>query len=189
MLYFLIEKIKYCNKARFQTEKGGKKIQMKKVAAYLEENLEEIIMVTLLAALSMVMITQVVARYVFKSGFVWAEEFCRYCFVYSGMFSAGYCIRKNVSIRVDALYGFFPKALRVVIDYTGKILITLVYAYLAYGSIKLISTTTSVSTAMQLPMKYVYASIPLGFGLGAVRGVQDLVVYTKKLLAGKKEEK
>ena len=162
---------------------------MKKIVAYLEENLEEIVMVILLAALSLVMIAQVVARYVFKSGFTWAEEFCRYCFVYSGMFSAGYCIRKKVAIRVDALYGFFPKAVKIVIDYAGKLLLTGVYAYLAYGSIGLIRSTTSISTAMQLPMQYVYAAIPMGFGLGAIRGVQDLVHYTREVFGGKKEER
>ncbi len=160
---------------------------MKKVFSYLEENLEEILMVILLAAFSLVMIAQVVARKVFQSGFVWAEEFCRYCFVYTGMLSAGYCIRKKVAIRVDALYGFFPKALQIVIDYAGKLLITAVYAYLAYSSIGLISTTTSISTAMQLPMKYVYASLPLGFGLGAIRGVQDLVNYTRQTFRKKEE--
>ena len=159
---------------------------MKKVFTYLEENLEEILMVILLVALSLVMMAQVIARYVFEAGFTWAEEFCRYCFVYSGMLSAGYCIRKGVGLRVDALYGFFPKFLKTAIDLAGKILVTVVYAYLAYGSINLIANTTSISTAMQLPMQYVYASIPLGFGLGAIRGVQDLVKFFKK--SAKKEE-
>lgn len=158
---------------------------MKTIVRYLEENLEEILMVTLLAALSLVMMAQVIARAVFEQGFTWAEEFCRYCFVYSGMFSAGYCIRKKVSIRVDAIYGFFPKGLRIAIDYIGKVMITVIYAYLAYGSINLIATTTSISTAMQLPMQYVYASIPLGFGLGTIRGIQDLIAYTKEIVSGK----
>ena len=148
---------------------------MKKIFTYLEENLEETIMVILLAALSIVMIAQVFARYVFQAGFTWAEEFCRYCFVYSGMLSAGYCIRKGIAFRVDVIFNFFPKFLRVLIDYAGKILMTVVYAFLAYKSIGLIQTTTSLSAAIQLPLKYVYMSIPLGFGLGTIRGIQDLV--------------
>ena len=103
------------------------------------------------------------------------------------MLSAGYCIRKGVGIRVDAIYGFFPKALQLVIDYAGKILLTVIYAYLAWGSIGLISITTNLSTAIQLPMKYVYMAIPLGFGLGTIRGVQDLILFTKKNLAEKEE--
>ncbi|MCI9242695.1 MAG: TRAP transporter small permease, partial [Lawsonibacter sp.] len=147
---------------------------MKRLFTYLEENLEEILMVVLLGAISLVIFAQVIAR-LFNKGFPWAEEFCRYCFVYSGLLSAGYCVRKGVGIRVDALYGFFPKGLKLAIDYAGKILLTAIYAYLAWGSIGLIANTTNLSTAIQLPMKYVYMSIPLGFGLGAIRGVQDLV--------------
>lgn len=160
---------------------------MKKVFSYLEQNLEEILMVILLGAISLVIFAQVIARF-FNQGFPWAEEFCRYCFVYTGMLSAGYCIRKGVGIRVDALYGFFPKPMKLVIDYAGKILVTAIYAYLAWGSIGLIANTTNLSTAMQLPMKYVYMAIPLGFGLGTIRGVQDLVLFTKKTFAKKEEQ-
>ena len=63
----------------------------------------------------------------------------------------------------------------------------MIYAYLAWGSISLIATTTSLSPAMQLPMKYVYMSLPLGFGLGTIRGIQNLVKYTRATF-GKKEE-
>ena len=160
---------------------------MKKVWTYLEENLEELLMVILLIVMSLVMIVQVVLR-MMNHGLTWAEELCRYCFVYSGMLSAGYCIRKGVGIRVDALFNFFPKPVKIIIDYLGKLLTTAVYAYLAYSSIGLIRTTTSISTAMQLPIKYVYAAVPLGLGLGAIRGVQDLVKYSRQVF-GRKEEK
>ena len=107
---------------------------MKKIFTYLEENLEEILMVILLGAIALVIFAQVIAR-LFDKGFPWAEEFCRYCFVYTGMISAGYCIRKGVGIRVDALYSFFPKAVQLVIDYAGKILLTgTVPSYYAFPS-------------------------------------------------------
>ena len=165
-------------------KQGGMSVQMKKVLAYLEENLEEILMVILLGAISLVIFAQVIVR-LFGGGFPWAEEFCRYCFVYTGMLSAGYCVRKGVGIRVDAVYGFLPKPLKLVIDYAGKILLTAIYAYMAWGSIGLISITTNLSTAIQLPMKYVYMAIPLGFGLGTIRGVQDLILFTKKTFGNK----
>lgn len=161
---------------------------MKKIWNYLEENLEEILMVLLLAAFSLVMFAQVIARNIFNHGFTWAEEMCRYLFVYSGLLSAGYCIRKGLGIRVDAVYSMFPKPVKVAIDLVSKVLTIVVYAYIAYKSIGLIRSTTTISSAMQLPMKYVYAAIPLGMGLGTIRGVQDLVKYCKKTF-GKGEEK
>ncbi|MBE6909988.1 MAG: TRAP transporter small permease [Ruminococcaceae bacterium] len=166
---------------------GGERTKMKKVWVYLEENLEEILMVILLAAFSLVMFVQVIARNLFHGGFTWAEEVCRYLFVYSGMLSAGYCIRKGLSIRVDAVYNFFPKPVKFIIDLFAKVLTVVVYAYLTYKSIGLIQSTTSISAAMQLPIKYVYAAIPLGMGLGTIRGVQDIFRFCKKTF-GKGEE-
>lgn len=160
---------------------------MKKVWTYLEENLEEILMVILLAAFSLVMFAQVIARNIFNHGFTWAEEVCRYLFVYSGLLSAGYCIRKGLGIRVDAVYNFFPKPVKLCIDLVSRVLTIVIYAYIAYSSIALIQTTTTISAAMQLPMQYVYASIPLGMCLGTIRGIQDLIKFCRANF-GKGEE-
>lgn len=111
----------------------------------------------------------------------WPEEIARYCYVYSGMISAGYCLRKNVNFRVDLLYQMFPRPMKILIEYVGKILVLFLYSFMAYASFNLIATTTSVSTALQLPMKYVYMSIPIGMILGVIRAIQDLIRYTMNL--------
>ncbi len=156
---------------------------MKKTLSWLDNNLEEVILLVLLGALSLVMMVQVIMRYVFQSPMSWAEEFCRYCFVYSGLLSAGYCLRKKLGISVDLIYKLLPKLLRVALDYFGKLLTLLLYGYLFYSSFGLISSTTSVSPAMQIPVKFIYIAFPVGFGLGVVRGIQDIVSYTKGLFA------
>ena len=152
---------------------------MKKVFDYLNKNLEELMMVILLAVIACVILLNVVMRYVFKQALSWPEELARYCYVYSGMFSAGYCLRRNVSFRVDLLYKVFPKPMQIAIEYTGKIIVLFLYAFMAYASLDLIAKTTSASTAMQLPMKYVYLSIPIGMTLGVIRAIQDLITYTR----------
>ncbi|MBR4578083.1 MAG: TRAP transporter small permease [Oscillospiraceae bacterium] len=161
---------------------------MKKVLAFLDENLEEYIMAFLLGVISIVMMSQVIARYVFHHGFTWAEEVCRYCFVYSGLLSAGYCARKGISLRVDAIFNFFPKPVQIIIDLLSKLLIIFLYGFFFVKSFGLIATTNNFSTAMQLPMKYVYAAIPLGMGLGVIRCVQDLIKFCAANFGKKKEE-
>lgn len=161
---------------------------MKKVLAFLDENLEEYIMAVLLGVISIVMMSQVIARYVFHNGFTWAEEVCRYCFVYSGLLSAGYCARKGIALRVDAIFNFFPKPVQIAIDIVSKLLMIFLYAFFFVNSFALIARTDNVSTAMQLPMKYVYAAIPLGMGLGIIRSVQDLIKFCMATFGKKKEE-
>ncbi|MBO6164575.1 MAG: TRAP transporter small permease [Lachnospiraceae bacterium] len=159
---------------------------MKKLFRYLDQNLEEILMVAFLTVIACVILLNVVMRYVMRRPLPWPEELARYCYVYSGMLSAGYCLRRGVNFRVDLLYKVFPKPLQVVIEYAGKLIVLFLYAYMGYSSIDLIRQTTSVSTAMQIPMNYIYLAIPIGMTLGVIRGIQDLVLYTKKTF--KKEE-
>ena len=87
---------------------------------------------------------------------------------------------------MDLIYKMFPKPVQIVIEYIGKILTLFLYAFMAYSSIDLIAKTTSASTAMQIPMKYVYLSIPIGMTLGVIRAIQDLVTYTQNTF--RKEE-
>lgn len=154
---------------------------MNKMLKWLDENLEESLMLILLGLLSVTMMGQIILRYFFSSPMPWVEEFCRYCFVYSGAISAGYCVRKRLGIRVDVLTGFLPKPLQIVMEYFSKILVTATYLFLAYHSYRLLATTTTVSPAMQLPVKYVYAALPIGFFIGVVRSVQMIIVYTQSL--------
>ena len=49
----------------------------------LDESFEEWLMVGLLVAIGIVMILQVVMRYIFKSPLAWAEEICKYMFVWT----------------------------------------------------------------------------------------------------------
>lgn len=159
---------------------------MKKFLKFLDESFEECLMVVCLVIISCVILLNVVMRYIFKAPLSWPEELARYCYVYSGMFSAGYCLRRGISFRVDLLYQVFPKPVKILIEYIGKLLVLFLYAFMAYSSINLIKTTTSISTAMQIPIKYIYLSIPIGMTLGVVRGIQDLIRYTIKTF--KKEE-
>lgn len=159
---------------------------MKKVFHYLDKNLEELLLIILLAVIACLILLNIVMRYIFKSALSWPEELCRYCYVYSGMLTAGYCIKKNAGFRVDILYNFFPRPLRIVIEYISRILVTLLWGFMAYSSIGLIAATSTVSSALKIPMQFVYLSIPIGMTLGVIRGIQDLVFYTKRTF--KKEE-
>ena len=66
-----------------ESERGGSSCTMKKLGKWLDENLEGTILMVLLAAFSCVMMLQVIMRYAFGNALSWAEEVCRYCFVYS----------------------------------------------------------------------------------------------------------
>ena len=86
---------------------------MKRFLKWLDEDLEETILMVLLVAIAVVMMAQVVMRYCFRQSMPWPEEFCRFCFVYSGFISMGYCVRRGKMLKVDILVGFFPQIVQI----------------------------------------------------------------------------
>lgn len=148
---------------------------MKRFFKWLDEDLEETILMVLLVAIAVVMMAQVIMRYFFRQSMSWPEEFCRFCFVYSGFISMGYCVRRGKMLKVDILVGFF-QALQKVLDMISRIITLLFFAYLSFYAYQ--ATMNSMrggmkSTAMELPMWIIYASVLIGSVLGVIRQIED----------------
>ena len=60
---------------------------MKKTLHWLDENLEEFILVVFLIAMTLIMGIQVFCRYVLGMSLSWSEELTRYLFIWSGFLS------------------------------------------------------------------------------------------------------
>ena len=156
---------------------------MKRVLKWLDENLEETLLMILLVAIAVVMMAQVVMRYCFRESMSWPEEFCRFCFVYSGFLSMGYCVKKGKMLKVDILVGFFPKVLQRALDLVGRIVTFLFFGYLSFYAYQ--ATMNSMrggmrSAAMEIPMWIIYAAVLIGAALGFIRQGQDLFLFFKK---------
>ena len=71
---------------------------------------EEGILAFLLAAMTLLTFVQVVLRYVFNSGFVWALEVTTYLFAWLVLFGMAYGVRVGAHIGIDALVKLLPTA-------------------------------------------------------------------------------
>ncbi len=144
----------------------------------LDESFEEWLMVGLLVAIGIVMILQVVMRYIFKSPFTWAEEICKYMFVWTSFLSMGYCFRKDMLLKVDLLYSKMSPSIKKIIDF-GSVILTLSFLSILFiRSLEVVSQIAAsgqLSPSLQLPMQYVYAASTVGFFLGLVRYIQFIV--------------
>ncbi len=72
---------------------------------------EENVLAILLALITFVSFTQVVARYGFNSGWGGALEFTRILFAWMILFGMSYGLKQGMHLGVDALVRLFPKAL------------------------------------------------------------------------------
>ncbi|MEF2553197.1 TRAP transporter small permease [Aurantimonas sp. A2-1-M11] len=73
--------------------------------------IEENILATILAAITLISFSQVVARYGFNSGWTGALELTRILFAWMILFGMSYGLKQGIHLGVDALIRLFPKPL------------------------------------------------------------------------------
>lgn len=153
-----------------------------KVIKWLDKHFEELFLVLILVSIVLVMLYQIIRRYIFNSSLTWSEEFCRYAFTWFIFIAYSYSIRLGSELRVDAVIGMLHGKARKAIDILLVLFGLLFSAYLFAQSFPLVTmcaATGELSPGMGIPKHWVYISAIVGFGLGTVRYAQLLV---KKLL-------
>lgn len=87
---------------------------MKKILHWLDENLEEFLLVLFLILMTLIMGVQVLSRYILGASLSWSEELTRYLFVWSGFLSVSYCSKKCLSIKIEQFVAVFPRRGRAI---------------------------------------------------------------------------
>lgn len=105
-----------------------------KTLKFLDKHLEEFIMVLLLSSIVVIMLFQIIRRYIFNDSLSWSEEFCRYCFIWMMFVAFSYSARLGSDLRVDALISMLPQGCRNIIEIINLILCIMVAGFLFYHS-------------------------------------------------------
>ena len=150
-----------------------------KVVRWLDENIEEVVLVVLLVVISFVMLAQVFARYVFNNSMPWPEEFCRYCYIWTVFLSLGYTIKRGNMLRVGVVMDLFPRwiqnSVTIVINLIILALLVVLFRRAVGVVLHIKNVTHEISSAMRVPMWLMYMSTVVGFGLAMIRTVQALI--------------
>ena len=143
---------------------------------WIDEHLEETILIVLLIMLSCVELAQVVIRNIpWIPALTWAEEFCRFCWIWTVFISLPYTIRKGSMLRVSALTDILPEKIRRGFNLAVSIITAAAMAMLgiySIGVVKGIAQSGETSPAMLWPMWIVYSVMVLGFFGAVIRAVQ-----------------
>lgn len=139
------------------------------------DRLEEGIMATLLAIMTLLTFIQVVLRYVFNSGWVWSLEATTYSFAWLVLLGMSYGVRTKSHIAVDLLTKKFPQPIR---QYVALLAITLCVFYsglMIYGSYDFINGLFRIGNMardIHLPKWLLSGFMPIAFALLAYRFLQ-----------------
>ncbi len=151
---------------------------IKKIIALLD-----FIQVSLFAGLVGLSFVSVFSRYIFNFSLTWAEELTRYMFVWLVYLGAALCVRRRKHIVMDIviteLKGM-PKKILSILNNLIMLAFVCVLAVQGFRMMPILSTQTS--TALQLPMSFIYAAIPVGSVLMAFYLVLDSILVLQDRL-------
>ena len=150
---------------------------------------EELITVVGLSAMTIITLVAVFFRYVLQSPIIWSEEAARYLMVWSTMLGISIATRQKAHLGIDIFVSMAPKKLQRALEIFSTLMMIVMFVFLTGISIVFIQSairTGNVSPMLRIPFYIIYLALPLGFGLSAVRSVQDLVDVIK--VVDRKEE-
>lgn len=156
-----------------------------KAIKWLDEHLEELLLVILLALIACVELIQVIIRNIpWIPALTWAEEFCRFCWIWSVFISLPYTLRRGSMLRVNVLLDPLPSIVRNIINIIVDLINMAVMGLLGYYAVSVISgimASAEKSPAMLWPMWIVYSVMLFGFFFGAFRALQQAVIHLKNI--------
>jgi TRAP-type C4-dicarboxylate transport system permease small subunit len=132
-----------------------------------------------LAFLSLLVVYQVVTRYILNDPSSWSEELARIVFIYMTFLGAALAIKRGRSLRITVFIEHLPKKLRFIsynlINGTITIVFLIYSIYYSYWLIQKLSASHTPS--LELPISFVYLSVPIGCLLMVVYYLEE---FTQK---------
>ena len=149
--------------------------------SWLDKHLEETFLIIMLVLIACVSMAQVIIRKIpGMASLTWAEEICRFFWIWSVFVSLPYTIKMENMLRVGVLKDLLPDAIKKTVNIVVDFITMSCMAYLGYYSITLlqnIKASGEFSPAMQWPMWFVYLFMLIGFALGTIRGIQIIIYH------------
>lgn len=141
----------------------------------IAHHLEEGFIALLLALMTLITFSQVVARYIFETGFSWALELTTYLFAWLVLFGVSYGIKVGAHIGIDILVRQFPHNLRRIV---GLLAVLCCCAYCiillvgAFGYIHKLYELGIEAQDLPIPRWVPFIMLPLGLALALLRLLQ-----------------
>ena len=143
-------------------------------------------------ALVLVIITQVILRYVFRSGLVMLEELQWHLYAIGIMIGLSYCAIRDTHIRLDLFHHRFPQRGKEIVDLLGTvfllipmIIIILMHSWPFVAESFMINEASD--SVVGLPFRwFVKSFLLIGFGLLGLAGVSRIIRALVFLIMGSK---
>ena len=126
--------------------------------------------------LFVIMVAQVIMRYIFNFTPVFTEEIGRMLLVWAVLAGSAVSVRHNQHIRVDFLVTLLPQTMQKLWNWILTLLILILFAaVLVYGVESMLFAHSQATSGLQIPLSYPYAGIPIFFGASLLFLIERIV--------------
>jgi len=137
-------------------------------------------------AIVVLMATNVLLRYLFSEGSVWAQELEWHLLVPLILFGMAYSLRHGEHVRVDILYARFPDRAKAIVDLVSALLCMALSVAVIWLSLHYVQQAYVIDEGSPdpggIPHRYFIKSlIPIGFALLFVQGIASALGSIEKL--------
>ncbi|WP_421952945.1 TRAP transporter small permease [Pelagibacterium sp.] len=124
----------------------------------------EAALAVIVASYAVITCAQVFYRFVLNDSLVWSEEIVRYGLLWGVMIGAGVAADRGAHIALAPLHGLIGNSrIAAIMDWAVTIIVVIFCAIMAYaGTSYIMQLWRMTSPATQIPMRYVFASLPTG---------------------------
>lgn len=111
-------------------------------------------------SLILVVLFQIITRFIPFLSQVWTEEITRLFFVYSVAFAAPLAMKKKEFVNVDLLVKILPKPVQIGLELISYVITITLFVLLSFNSLGFAALgKTQLSATMKIPMSVAYSSI------------------------------
>lgn len=139
---------------------------MSKNLSFILNNLEDLIAAAFISVTTILVVINIILRYIFNSGLVWSEEVATGCFVWSVFIGAVAVFKHRGHVGVDIIVKKLPAGLQKAVQLITDIILVGLNGYMAYLSVLYISKSyTKMTPVLGISSVYISASVLIAFVL------------------------
>lgn len=129
-------------------------------------NFEEIIAAIFIIITTILVIMNIIMRYILNTGIIWSEEVATGCFVWAVFIGAVACFKRKAHVGVDIVANLLPGLAKTIVNLLVDIALLVINGYMSYLSVLYLSTSyTKPTPVLGISSAYISSSILVAFVL------------------------
>jgi len=146
-----------------------------------ESNIVEIILGLQLSVLCVVVLLQVIFRYILNFPLAWSDEAARFLLIWIAILGGAIAIKRKENFVIDVVVKKYPEKVQKNIQFVINVfLFSLIFDVMIAKGVYLINLgSLQISPALHMRMSYIYSSVFAGGVLSCCYILEDILLFIK----------